>query len=103
MIHDLLGAAGVLALCIASSRSYAAAHRRRDYAAGDRKPVASPRAFAAVYLWIRVSTPVVGLGAFLMDHPVWLVVTRNPPQQYLGLLTAALGFALFVRARRALG
>ena len=102
-LHEGLGAAFLLALCIASGHVYRREHRRRSYASGDRQAMPSPRGFAAVYAWIRWSTLVAGIGSLLWPHPAWLIVIREPWSLYAGAAIATIGFALFVGSKRALG
>lgn len=103
MSREWIGAVVLLAVCAGSALAYARDHRGRRYAVGREPQRGSLRAFRAVHAWLRISTPVAGLGALLGDaQAVWAV---RPPVTvfWAGLAMAAGGFALFRHARRTLG
>lgn len=102
-LHECVGAAFLVALCVASAACYRRDHSRKDYADGSRQMMPSPREFAWVYGYIRYSTLVVGLGAMLSEQGIWFVLYRSTVSIYVGAAIAILGFAMFVAARRALG
>lgn len=103
MSREWIGAAVVLALCAGSAIAYARDHRGRQYAQGREAQPRSVRSFRVVYAWLRVTTPVAGLGALFGRDAVWL--TLPPPAAVFGagVALAIGGFTLFRRARRTLG
>ena len=103
MNREWIGAVVVLAVCMGSALAYARDHRGRHYAAGREVQPQSVRSFRLVHAWLRISTPVAGLGGLLGDGDVWLTLRPAGPVFWTGLALAMGGFALFVHARRMLG
>lgn len=96
-----LAALVVLAITIGSRLLYD--HRDRHYAAGKQQRAPFADSFRYVYGWVRWSTPVVGIGALLSEHPAWLVVHGHPVAMWFGLAIASAAFGLFVWSKRTLG
>lgn len=103
MNREWIGAVVLLAVCLGSALAYARDHRGRHYAEGREVQPRSVRTFRPVYAWLRISTPVAGLGGLLGDGDAWLTLRPSGPVFWAGLALAVGGFALFGHARRMLG
>ena len=103
MMREWIGALVLLAVCVGSAVAYARDHRGRRYARGREAQPRSVRTFRVVYAWIRVSTPIAGLGARLGGGGSWLTLRPTDLVFAFGIALALAGFGLFVHAKRMLG
>lgn len=96
-----LGASYVLLASVLSGLLYK--HRGRPYARGKPGAIASITSFKAVSFYLRVSTAVLGVAAFLFNHSALLEVHRSAYLAMGGIAISALGLLAFVWSKTALG
>lgn len=78
-------------------------HRGRPYAKGKVTPIASVTSFKGVYAYLRVTTLIFGVSAFLFDHVILLEAYRSVYAALTGVAVSAAGLAVFVWSKMALG
>lgn len=78
-------------------------HRGRPYAHGKSASIESVRSFRLAYLYLRLSTLLVGVSAFVFDHLALLEAYRSLYAALAGIAISVLGLAVFIWSKMALG
>jgi protein-S-isoprenylcysteine O-methyltransferase Ste14 len=95
--------ATVLGLAIALVSGYFYDHKDQKYATGKSIKIDSPRSFSAVYQFIRFSSLLICLPAFLIEHFLLLQFHHNIVLLFTGLAVAFIGLAIFIAGKVNLG
>ena len=94
MIHAIVGTVFILILFIISSYFYD--HKDRKYSKGKNEKIATARGFSFVYRYLQISTVIISITAFFIDHEYLFKIHQSMYLYYIGLALAGFSMNIFI-------